>query len=76
VWVTDSQNVESTDVQGTNSGGSGNVDDPGSSGYTTNAYDYGAFGYNGSFYYSDAWGPWAVTPSAWCRCRWTESKNP
>jgi hypothetical protein len=63
VWVTDSQNVESTDVQGTNSGGSGNVDDPGSSGYTTNAYDYGAFGYNGSFYYSDAWGPWAVTPS-------------
>ena len=63
VWVTNSQNVESTDVQGTNTGSSGNVDDPGNSGYGNNNYDYGAFGYNGSFYYSDAWGPWAVTPS-------------
>jgi hypothetical protein len=63
MWVTSSQNVQSTDVQGTNSGGSGNVDDPGNSGYGNNSYDYGAFGYNGSFYYSDAWGPWAVTPS-------------
>jgi len=63
LWVTASQDVQSTDVQGTNSGSAGNVDDPAQSGYGNNSYDYGAFGYNGSFYYSDAWGPWAVTPS-------------
>jgi hypothetical protein len=63
MWITASQNVQSTDVQGTNSGSSGNVDDPGTSGYGNSSYDYGGFGYNGSLYYSDAWGPWAVTPS-------------
>jgi hypothetical protein len=63
MWVTASQNVQSADVQGTNSGSSGNVNDPANSGYGNSTYDYGAFGYNGSFYYSDAWGPWAVTPS-------------
>lgn len=63
MWVTASQNVESADVQGTNSGSGGNVDDPGTSGYGNNSFDYGGFGYNGSLYYSDAWGPWAVTPS-------------
>jgi hypothetical protein len=63
MWVTSSQNVQSTDVQGTNSGSSGNVDDPGDSGYGNASYSYGGFGYNGSLYYSDAWGPWAVTPS-------------
>jgi hypothetical protein len=63
MWVTASQNVQSADVQGTNSGATGNVNDPANSGYGNSTYDYGAFGYNGSFYYSDAWGPWAVTPS-------------
>jgi len=28
-----------------------------------NQNGYGGFGYNGSLYYSDAWGPFAVTPS-------------
>lgn len=63
MWVTASQNVQSPDVQGVNSGSGGNVNDPTYSGYYSSSYDYGGFGYNGSLYYSDAWGPWAVTPS-------------
>src|SRR5208282_2555349 len=64
MWVTASQNVQSPDVQSTNSGSSGNVGDYTYNGYYSTSYDYGGFGYNGSLYYSDAWGPWAVTPSA------------
>ncbi len=49
VWVTNSQDVQNAAPTGT---------DP----FAAND-DYGAFGYNGSLYYSDAWGPFAVTPS-------------
>jgi len=49
VWVTNSQDV--TDVRPTGP-------DP----YSSND-NYGAFGYRGSFAYSNAWGAFAVTPS-------------
>lgn len=51
MWVTASQDVQA---------GHPNVNDPNNNSYTD---AYGAFGYNGSLYYSDAWGPYAVTPS-------------
>ena len=49
VWVTNSQDVQHPAPTGPNPFASGQ--------------DKGAFGYNGSFYYSNAWGPFAVTPS-------------
>jgi len=51
MWVTASQDVQA---------GHPLVNDPNDNDYTD---AYGAFGYNGSLYYSDAWGPYAVTPS-------------
>jgi hypothetical protein len=50
-WVTDSQDVQTTDLPI-----SGNPQDSSSDAY-------GAFGYNGSLYYSEPWGPFATTPS-------------
>jgi len=50
VWVTNSQDV--VDKAPT-------AADP----FNTTGDDQGAFGYRGSFYYSNAWGPFAVTPS-------------
>ena len=52
VWVTNSQDVQNGPLTGTNTFASGS---------TVN--QRGAFGYRGSFYYSNAWGPFAVTPS-------------
>jgi len=49
VWVTNSQDV--TDARPT-----------GSNPYASND-NYGSFGYRGSLAYSNAWGPFAVTPS-------------
>ena len=49
VWVTNSQDVTSPMPTGTDPFASGD--------------NYGAFGYRGSFAYSNAWGPFAVTPS-------------
>ncbi len=49
VWITNSQDVQHPAPTGP---------DP----WAAND-DYGAFGYNGSLYYSDAWGSFAVTPS-------------
>ncbi len=49
VWVTNSQDVQNAPPAGTDPFNAGD--------------DLGAFGYNGSLYYSDAWGPFAVTPS-------------
>jgi hypothetical protein len=49
VWVTNSQDVQNPVPTGT---------DPYIAGD-----DYGAFGYRGSFAYSNEWGPFAVTPS-------------
>ena len=49
VWITNGQDV--TDVKPVGA-------DP----YASND-NYGAFGYRGSFAYSNAWGPFAVTPS-------------
>jgi hypothetical protein len=49
VWVTNSQDVQNSAPTGTDPFAAGD--------------DFGAFGYNGSLYYSDAWGPFAVTPS-------------
>lgn len=50
VWVTNSQDVQNTAPTGA---------DP----FNTTGDDYGSFGYRGSFYYSNAWGPFATTPS-------------
>jgi hypothetical protein len=50
-WVTDSQDVQV---------GRPEVNNPSSNAYNT---AYGAFGYNGSLYYSGPWGPYATTPS-------------
>jgi len=50
VWVTNSQDVQHSAPTGP---------DP----YNTTSDDRGAFGYRGSLYYSNAWGPFAVTPS-------------
>lgn len=61
MWVTASQNVTSPDNQLNPADTTYTVDNPAYS--TSSTYDYGGFGYNGSLYYSDAWGPWAVTPS-------------
>lgn len=49
VWVTNSQDVQHPIPTGPNPFAAGD--------------DNGAFGYNGSLYYSNAWGPFAVTPS-------------
>ena len=49
IWITNSQDVQSNPPTGT---------DPWTAGD-----DNGAFGYNGSAYYSLAWGPFATTPS-------------
>jgi hypothetical protein len=49
VWITNSQDVQDIKPVGADPF---NVGD-----------NYGAFGYRGSFYYSNAWGPFAVTPS-------------
>jgi hypothetical protein len=51
VWVTNSQ-----DVQDAAPAGADPFNTPGSD-------NAGAFGYRGSFYYSNAWGPFAVSPS-------------
>jgi hypothetical protein len=50
VWITDAQDVQDAKPTGADSFASSD--------------NYGAYGYRGSFYYSNAWGPWAVTPSA------------
>ncbi|MGA2633929.1 MAG: PEP-CTERM sorting domain-containing protein [Terracidiphilus sp.] len=50
-WVTDMQDVQTTDLPI-----SGAPQDSSSDAY-------GAFGYNGSLYYSEPWGPFATTPS-------------
>ena len=50
VWVTNSQDVQDAAPTGK---------DP----YNTTGDDRGAFGYRGSLYYSNAWGPFALTPS-------------
>ena len=50
-WVTSSQDVQASAPE---------VNNPGGNNYSD---AYGAFGYNGSLYYSDAWGPYATTPS-------------
>ncbi len=50
VWVTNSEDVQHAAPTGP---------DP----YNTTGDDRGAFGYRGSFYYSNAWGPFAVSPS-------------
>jgi hypothetical protein len=69
VWVTDSQNVQTTDYALNSAYNSDTVDNPaGAAGYNTDGfYNYGGFGYNGSLgyddYYSSPWGPWADTPS-------------
>jgi hypothetical protein len=49
VWVTNAQDLQSPAPAGTNSFGAGD--------------NAGAYGYRGAFYYSNAWGPFAVTPS-------------
>lgn len=49
VWVTNSQDVQSPIPVGTDPYAAGD--------------DYGAFGYRGSLYYSNAWGSFATTPS-------------
>jgi hypothetical protein len=51
MWVTASQDLATADKP--------TIDDPADS----SLYAYGAFGYNGALNYSDAWGPFAVTPS-------------
>jgi hypothetical protein len=51
MWVTASQDLVTSDKP--------TVDDPADS----LTFAYGAFGYNGALNYSDAWGPFAVTPS-------------
>jgi hypothetical protein len=51
MWVTSSQDVQAAAPE---------VNNPSGNNYTD---AYGAFGYNGSLYYSDAWGPYATTPS-------------
>ena len=50
VWVTNSQDVQDAAPTGANP-------------FNTTGDDRGAFGYRGSFYWSNAWGPFAVTPS-------------
>lgn len=49
VWITNSQDVQDAKPTGADSFGSGD--------------NYGAFGYRGAFNQSNAWGPFAVTPS-------------
>jgi hypothetical protein len=51
VWITNSQDVQAAHPVYNNP--------------SQNAYNdaYGAFGYNASLYYSDPWGPYALTPS-------------
>lgn len=49
VWVTNAQDVQDARPTGSNPFSAGD--------------DFGAYGYRGSFYYSNAWGPFAVTPS-------------
>jgi hypothetical protein len=51
MWITASQDVQAAAPEANNISGN-NYNDA-----------YGAFGYNGSLYYSDAWGPFATTPS-------------
>lgn len=51
MWITSSQDVQNLAPE---------VNNPSGNAYTD---AYGAFGYNGSLYYSDAWGPYATTPS-------------
>jgi hypothetical protein len=51
MWVTASQDVQ------------GPLPQPNDPYYNSYDTSYGAFGYNGSLYYSNAWGPFAVTPS-------------
>lgn len=50
VWVTNSQDVQDNAPTAANP-------------YNTTGDNRGAFGYRGSLYYSNAWGPFAVTPS-------------
>ena len=56
-WVTASQTVRSADATTSAPIGA----DPWEGG--SSAYEVGSFGYNGNLYYSDAWGPFATTPS-------------
>lgn len=60
MWVTASQNVQATDNWTSPHSGP-----PPNSPVEADSDNvlYGGFGYNGSLYYSNAWGPWAVTPS-------------
>lgn len=51
MWITASQDLQAAPPAGNNPAGNNYAD------------AYGAFGYNGSLYYSDAWGPYATTPS-------------
>jgi len=60
MWVTASQNVQASDNW--TSPNSGPPSDNPAYGDDDSTL-YGGFGYNGSLYYSNAWGPWAVTPS-------------
>ena len=50
VWVTNSEDVQSPAPTGADT-------------YNTTGDNRGAFGYRGSLYYSNAWGPFAVSPS-------------
>ncbi|MGO9340677.1 MAG: PEP-CTERM sorting domain-containing protein [Terracidiphilus sp.] len=51
MWITASQDVQASAPE---------VNNPSGNSYTD---AYGAYGYNGSLYYSDPWGPYALTPS-------------
>ena len=52
VWVTNSQDVQNGPLTGTDTFASGSL-----------VNQRGSFGYRGSFYYSNGWGPFALTPS-------------
>jgi hypothetical protein len=56
VWVTNSETVQSTLSAGKDPWNT-NGNNPAGAGMN------GSFGYRGAFYYSNAWGPFAVTPS-------------
>jgi len=57
MWVTASQDVQSAVPTGPDAWNDG------TNYFDTAGTDYGAFGYNGSIFYSNAWGTFATTPS-------------
>ena len=59
VWVTNSQTTQIPDDQLSSTYNGLTVDNPSESA----TYNYGGFGYRGSLYYYEPWGPWATTPS-------------